>query len=201
MLVTRSICALLAGASTVLLANGAAINATAIDIAINATVIDPTTAKPKPGGADIETAISGIQTATRSFGATVEAWDGSYLGTIPIATDSAMLLAAIVKGKRAARRSPDLSADEGRDIGTATAALTVHVNETLLALAERRPDFDGLFGARRAVLVALWAERLATTGFSNRLIEKLPEALVPLGRTLADQINELFNDAVRAFGG
>lgn len=171
MLVTKSIFALLAGASTVL-----------------------------ADGASIVEAINAIQNATLSLGSTVGSWDGSLLGSLPIIVESTSLLTTIYSGAGVAKSSAALSDSEGISVGLAIITLVTDVNTTLATLIAAKPDFDKNFLTGIA-LFNLYEEKSASTSLSDAIISKLPEDLVSTGETLSDQITASFNGAIEAFGG
>lgn len=149
-------------------------------------------------GAAIVTAISAIQNATLDLGSTVSSWEGNILGAVPIVTDSTALLGTIRDGTQTARASANLTDLEALTVGLAVLQLVTDVNATLATLVDAKPKFDRAL-LTAVVLLNLELEKSASDEFSDALVPKLPASFVSTGETLAGEIEASFDEAIDVY--
>lgn len=149
-------------------------------------------------GAAIAAAVSVIQNATVSLGSTVSSWEGNLLGAVPIVADSTALLGTIHDGTRAVRASANLTDLEALTVGLAVLQLVTDVNATLAALVEAKPRFDRAL-LTGAVLVNLGLEKSASNEFSGALVPRLPTSFMSTGEALAGEIEASFDEAIDVY--
>ncbi|KAF7558745.1 hypothetical protein G7046_g5413 [Stylonectria norvegica] len=147
-------------------------------------------------GASIVSAMADITNTTTDLQSSVSSWSGNPIGTVPIVVKSAELLLCIKSGSQVASASAPLTTDEAVQVAQATQKLAAAVNATLETIIAAKTKFDKLL-LGPVILLNLELERDASKDFSNAVVEKVPEALQGVAKTLVQGIDDSFKKAIK----
>ncbi|CAK7204115.1 hypothetical protein SEUCBS139899_006869 [Sporothrix eucalyptigena] len=149
-------------------------------------------------GAAIVDALNNVDSETQQLEQTVQGWNGGYLGSIPIVTQSLHVLYAINDGTDTANDSDELTTDEALSIATAVSTLATTVNGTMSAIIDAHDEFEHLLLAP-IVLLDLKKQKSASDEMSAAIIAKVPTALQAIAQNLVAPIDASFTQAIEVY--
>jgi len=144
-------------------------------------------------------AITLIDTTTKSLGEKVAAWNGVLvLGTIPIVADSTELLKNLKDAKKAAAKSDPVDDLGAIQIAQAVLKLSGSVNVTLGNIIAAKPKFDAKL-LSPVILLNLKQEQKATDELTAEIGPKLPEWARDLARQIIHPVEVAFDLAIEKY--
>ena len=150
-------------------------------------------------GAAIVESLGTLSASSAELNNTVAGWSGGLFDALPIVTQSVGLLKDTKDAAGVAEESEPMTLEEAVALASAMQGLTTDIKNTLTTIEETKPKFDKLLMSP-IILADLKLQKKETDKLSVAVVEKVPEELQEIAQGMVDQVAELFDKAIDAYG-